>query len=401
MPVLWFSSFNGMEPFYIAQGCYLDNRHTNTSAIAFGEDNPLNRYFGTGSTGAARGNGTASPIIMAYGMKYSPSSTYTARCCLCVQPSSFAANTKCLAGVFYQAANDWRFGFQFNLLNLFPQSATKSWRVGFRFGCPNHPTQSTYQTHFGGIGMNHNASNNAVYQWWSSSQFAANKGREYYIEIEWIHTTGMVTIYVDDQMVWTGAEPTKYKGSGFTVSHVFYSGSGTFPVFEVRDMYIQSIESDADVRLGSSTTVSPAALASDDAVAFTRPSGYDSNASVAAVPVKTIPSSYELNVDPILGATAVGDQDLYNLNVTNVNSTLSSIEGVIVRGQARNPLNGARKFQMIGSSSGTVAEGALSPANPGNLLTPASIVMLSDPATGMRWDAAKLANLKVGMKFKE
>lgn len=399
MPVLWFSSFNGMDPFYLSQNLVLDTTRTNTSAISFGSDNALDRYFGRGATG--RQNGTKSPIIMAYGMKYSPATAYTARCCLCVQQSSFAANSKCMAGVFYNAGNDWRFGFQFNLTNLFPQFPAQSWRVGFRFGCPNHPTQSTYQTHFGGIDMNHNASNSAVNQWWSSSQFAANKGREYYIELEWIHTTGMMAIYVDDEIVWTGTDSGSYRGYGFTVSHVFYSGSGIFPVFEVRDMYIQSIESEADVRLGSSTTVSPAALASDDAVAFTRPSGYDSNASVAAVPVKTTPSSYELIVDPILGATAVGDQDLYNLNVTNVNSTLSSIEGVIVRGQARNPLNGARKFQMIGSSGGTVAEGALSPANPGNLLAPASIVMLSDPATGLRWDAAKLANLKVGMKFKE
>lgn len=401
MPVLWFSSFNGLEPFYISPGCFIDNRHTNTTAVAFGEDNALNRYYGTGSSGAARGNGTKSPIIMAYGMKYSPASTYTARCCLCVQPSSFAANTKCLAGVFYQAANDWRFGFQFNLLDLFPQSATQSWRVGFRFGCPANAGQSSYQTHFGGIGMNHNASNSAVGQWWSSDRFARNKGREFYIEIEWNHVTGYVTMYVDDEMVWTGPEPTRYKGSGFTVSHVFYSGTGTFPFFEVRDMYIQSIESDADVRLGSSTTVSPAALASDDAVAFTRPAGYESNAAVAAVTAKTSTITPELTVDPVLGANVVGDQDLYNLNVTNVTSTLSAIEGVIVRGQARNPLSGARKFQMIGSSAGTQVAGNQSPANPGNLLTPASIVMLSDPATGQRWDAAKLANLKVGMKFKE
>ncbi|EBI5392069.1 hypothetical protein DRC10_23515, partial [Salmonella enterica] len=192
---------------------------------------------------------------------------------------------------------------------------------------------------------------------------------------------------------------------GITLVCGHYTGSTTsqtpFFGFELRDMYVQRILSEADQRLGSSTKVYAFNPVTDDAVQFTRPDGYASNASVVQTPIANggitpIPSV----TAAILGADVVGQQDLYNIDISKVSSRLASVEAVNVRTMARNPLLGNRQVAAIAKSGAAQTQSEnTSTLEQGGLWRFNTLHMVSDPADGSRWNLTKLAGLKVGTKF--
>ncbi|EHN0609718.1 hypothetical protein KHG39_004686, partial [Salmonella enterica] len=229
---------------------------------------------------------------------------------------------------------------------------------------------------------------------------------EKYVEVEWFADTKTLNIYMDDELVSSRTNYTAFQMSyGVILMQEHYCGNqfSTTPffAFEVRDMYIQRILSDADQRLGSSTKVYAFNPVTDDVVQFSRPEGYASNAAVTLTPI----GSQGISPNPstaaaILGADVVGQQDLYNIDISKVSTRLASVEAINVRTMARNPLLGNRQSAAIAKSGSTQTQSEqTSKLEQGGLWRFNTLQMVSDPADGSRWTLAKLAGLKVGTKF--
>lgn len=405
MPILWHSSFNGMEAFTSGMNTRLWTGLQQTAAQPLGADNIINRVFGRGIADKGGINTGTCPMICAYGMKASPTASYTASCGLGVGKSSFDPTSNALIGSLINGSNDHRFGVYFNLINMIPYMSSTSYRVGFRIGVPAaYSAQTTYESQLGPVDMNHNGDRSAVNSWWRTLLFVQNKGREFYVEYEWNFATKQITIFVDDEQVAQVNNTGSHLGGwGFVLSHIFYGASGTSTqtMFEMRDMYIQTILSPADKRLGSATSVRQVALLGDDSVNFERPAGYDSNAAVASKTLRNYSTgSSEPGNGGLLGATAVGQQDLYNLDPASIASSLSAVEAVQVRTMASNRGSGVRNFGAI-AKSGTVQ---IEPTTPGSAPTSQesafnTIILTSDPKDDQRWDMSRLGALKVGSKL--
>ncbi|EEI2164411.1 hypothetical protein GYD87_004627, partial [Salmonella enterica] len=278
---------------------------------------------------------------------------------------------------------------------------TTSWRMGFRIGRATHPTyQIPYSVYICPAGISE-ANGQNLYA------IPVQAGQtEKYVEVEWFADTKTLNIYVDDNIISSRENYTANDMSfGITLMCEHYVGSQTsstpFFGFELRDMYIQKIVSDADQRLGSSTKVYAFNPVTDDVVQFSRPDGYSSNSAVAVTPI----TGGGFNPTPsvstaILGADVVGQQDLYNIDISKVSSRLASVEAVNVRTMARNPLLGNRQAAAIAKSGATQTESENTSAlEQGGLWRFNTLQMVSDPADGSRWNLTKLAGLKVGTKF--
>ncbi|HFW0241337.1 TPA: hypothetical protein ACIAR9_000956, partial [Salmonella enterica subsp. enterica serovar Poona] len=275
------------------------------------------------------------------------------------------------------------------------------WRMGFRIGRATHPTnQIGYQVYICPAAINEANGQNL----YGVSLVAGQP--ENYMEVEWLADTKTLNIYQNDELV---SSRTNYTANDMSYGiilmceHYVGAAYSTTPYFgfELRDMYLQKIVSDADQRLGSSTKVYAFNPVTDDVVQFSRPDGYSSNAAVAVTPianggVNPIPSV----TAAILGADVVGQQDLYNIDISKVSSRLASVEAVNVRTMARNPLLGNRRVAAIAKSGATQTQSEnTSPLEQGGLWRFNTLQMVSDPADGARWNLTKLAGLKVGTKF--
>ncbi|EHX6256245.1 hypothetical protein K2A41_004217 [Salmonella enterica subsp. enterica serovar Braenderup] len=229
---------------------------------------------------------------------------------------------------------------------------------------------------------------------------------EKYVEVEWLADTKSLNIFMDDELV---SARTNYTAASMAFGIILmcehYVGGNLsqtpFFGFELRDMYIQRILSEADQRLGSSTKVYAFNPVTDDAVQFSRPDAYASNASVVQTPIGAGGITPAPSQTPaILGADVVGQQDLYNIDISKVSTRLASIEAVNVRTMARNPLLGNRQSAAIAKSGATQTQSEqTSKLEQGGLWRFNTLQMISDPADGSRWNLTKLAGLKVGTKF--
>lgn len=196
-------------------------------------------------------------------------------------------------------------------------------------------------------------------------------GKEVYIEVEWMADTKTLNMYVDDEMVQTtGPNFTTYNPwtSISFYTEVYNSGVSISNTHcEFKDLYVQRIDSSADVRLGSATRVWPFRPASDDDVQYLRPAGFNSNAAVAAkgMTANTIPQPSP-NTD-FLSATEIGQYDMYNTDATGISSKLATVEGVAIRSYALNPLAGSRVFGVRASLNGVVAEAPTPTTIPSNI----------------------------------
>lgn len=401
MPILWMSSFSGVKPFTYGKNTLISTVNNWSVPTKLGPDNILNRIFGSGTGAPGGDNGGGGPYITAVGKKATPASSYSASCGIGVAPSSFDPSSNCLTFSIFNGTNDYKFGISFWVRGFIPTDTT-SYRVGMRVGVPATYTGSLfYPCQFGPFDMSHTNDNSASYAWYKID-LPPYKGLEFYLEYEWDHVSGKITIYIDDVMVASVANTGSYAGGGgFTLSNIFYSGSGQSVMMELRDMYIQRIDSPADKRLGSNTSVRQVRLLGDDAVDFERPAGFETNADVAGLPLRNPAySTSNPKDDGLLGATATGQRDLYSLDKGSVSSTLSAVEAVQVRTMASNRGTGVRNFGAIASSGSVTVDAAATSAAPSDTeSTFNTLVMTADPADGQRWDMTRLGNLKVGSKL--
>lgn len=406
MPVVWHCGFNGFINNTMSQGqagLVITTNNTQASSTAMDSNNMINNVFGRGGKGDQ--NGGALPLIRYYGRKYTPGGSYVASYVFGrVKPSFFDNSVPCLSNELYQPTtlSDWFAGWEFRIDTLFPNDyATASWRIGFRIGRATHPTyQIGYNVQICPAGINA-AETVTLF----TVPIAAGQP-EKYVEIEWISDTKTLNIYQDDELVSTRPNFTASSMAyGFIMMCELYVGNSfsTTPFFgfEVRDMYIQRILSDADQRLGSSTRVYTFNPVTDDVVQFARPEGFDSNASVVLTPIGSVGTTPAPSVTTaVLSGDVVGQQDLYNVDISKVSTRLASVEAVNIRTMARNPLLGNRQSAAIAKSGATQTQSdKTSKLEQGGLWRFNTLQMVSDPADGSRWTLAKLAGLKVGTKF--
>ncbi|EDR7202637.1 hypothetical protein CHO91_004417 [Salmonella enterica subsp. enterica serovar Javiana] len=407
MPVVWHCGFNGIVNNTMGQGqsnLFINTNDTNGASHSLSYDNLINNVFGRGANGDQ--NGGFLPGITYYGRKWVSNGSYGNSFVFGrVKPSFFDNSVPCLSSELSQPSNrsDWWGGWSFRVDLCFPvaERKTASWRLGFRIGRAKHPTYdigyNVYVCPVMGEANAHSLYNIPV---------GAGNQPEMYVEVEWFADTKTLNIYQDDELV---SSRTNYTANDMSLGiilmceHYVASRTSNTPFFgfELRDMYVQRILSDADQRLGSSTKVYAFNPVTDDAVQFTRPDGYASNASVVQTPI----ASGDINPTPsvaaaILGADVVGQQDLYNIDISKVSSRLASIEAVNVRTMARNPLLGSRQSAAIAKSGATQTQSEnTSKLEQGGLWRFNTLQMVSDPADGSRWNLTKLAGLKVGTKF--
>ncbi|EAM4232830.1 hypothetical protein EAN16_21020 [Salmonella enterica] len=407
MPVVWHCGFNGIinNTMNIGQGnLFINTNDTGAVSHSLSADNLINNIFGRGGNGTQ--NGGLLPIITYYGRKWTSSGSYGSSYVFGrVKPSFFDNSVPCLSSEQSQPANksDWWGGWQFRIDLCWPSAErlTTSWRMGFRIGRATHPTyQIPYQVYICPAGINE-ANGQNLYA------IPVQAGQtEKYVEVEWFADTKTLNIYVDDNLISSRENYTANDMSfGITLmcEHFVSNNVSSTPFFgfELRDMYIQKIVSDADQRLGSSTKVYAFNPVTDDVVQFSRPDGYSSNSAVAVTPI----TGGGINPTPsvstaILGADVVGQQDLYNIDISKVSSRLASVEAVNVRTMARNPLLGNRQAAAIAKSGAMQIQSENTSAlEQGGLWRFNTLQMVSDPADGSRWNLTKLAGLKVGTKF--
>ncbi|ECY3719588.1 hypothetical protein AU665_17810 [Salmonella enterica subsp. enterica serovar Bonariensis] len=406
MPVVWHCGFNGIINNTMGQGqsnLYIGTNDNWTVSQSLASNNLINNVFGRGN---GLQNGGFLPIITYYGCKWTASAGYGSSYVFGrVKPSFFDNSVPCLSTEQYQPANtsDWWAGWQFRIDLCWPseERLTTSWRMGFRIGRATHPTRDIgYAVYICPAGIN-GAQGQNLY----SIPIAAGQD-EKYMEVEWLADTKTLNIYLNDELVSTRTNYTANEmsyGLILMCEHFVSNSTSSTPFsgFELRDMYVQKIVSDADQRLGSSTKVYAFNPVNDDVVQFSRPDAYSSNAAVAVTPISAGGTTPTPSQSPaILGADVVGQQDLYNIDISKVSTRLASIEAVNVRTMARNPLLGNRQSAAIAKSGATQTQSEnTSTLEQGGLWRFNTLQMVSDPADGARWNLTKLAGLKVGTKF--
>lgn len=407
MPVVWHCGFNGFINNASGQGqsnLFINTNDTVAGGHSLSTDNLINNVFGRGGNGNQ--NGGLLPTITYYGCKWTASGSYGSSYVFGrVKPSFFDNSVPCLSTEQYQptTTSDWWGGWQFRIDTCWPSAErlTTSWRMGFRIGRATHPTYNiSYQVYICPAGIN-GAEGRDLYR------IPITAGQdEKYMEVEWLANTKTLNIYLNDELVSTRTNYTAYDmsyGLVLMCEHFVSNNTSSTPFFgfELRDMYVQKIVSDADQRLGSSTKVYAFNPVNDDVVQFSRPDAYSSNAAVAVTPIAPggiTPTPSQSTA--ILGADVVGQQDLYNIDISKVSTRLASIEAVNVRTMARNPLLGNRQSAAIAKSGATQTQSEnTSTLEQGGLWRFNTLQMVSDPADGSRWNLTKLAGLKVGTKF--
>lgn len=399
MPVIWHTGFNGIEDFFAGDNLALTTSNQwSAPSQAIGYVNPINRMFGTGSTEL---KGHKAPAISLIGRKYSPSDTYGGSVVGGVQTSTHDSTRKALVtALSSRNGGDYYAGFAFSLAHCmgFTDGYVNSWRLGFRLGYSKNTLAYVYHVVVGSLVANPQQGQNR-YNYLSLDGYAL-RAKEVYIEVEWVMATRTINVYVDDVLRRTVVAENStevYNMSRYVTvqcEHYNFSATGASKVLEFRDAYAQSVESAADIRLGSSTSVVPVVPLSDDVVQFDRPSGYQANADVARMPV-----SGNLVPPTELTASLPGQNDFYNVDASAASANLSSVEAVIVRTVARNPGLGSRTYSAQLKSGGTAVESDPVTLLADNTGVSGSLHLTADPADNARWTLTKLANIKIGAKY--
>lgn len=399
MPVIWHTGFNGIDNFFSA-----DNLALNTNNIwaapsqALGYVNTINRMFGTGDTEL---KGQIAPAISLIGRKYSAATVYTGSVYGGVQMSSHDPSRKALVTTLSaHNGGDYYAGYIFSLAHCmgFTDEDVNSWRIGFRLGFTKNSEASAQNPFIGSLVLNPQETLGQNNYWYLIGTQLREK--EAYVEVEWVRETKKINVFVDDVLVktLTATNSTQIYNMSRYLSvqceHYNFSSTGMRRVLEFRDMYVQRVDSESDIRLGSSATVVPVVPQSDDVVQFDRPAGYPANANVAKLPVSGF-----LVPQAELSASVPGQNDYYNVDASAASAGLSSVEAVTVRSVARNPGIGLRSFSTQLKSGGAATE-----SDPRQLLANStgysnSLHLTADPADGARWTLTKLANIKIGAKY--
>lgn len=405
MPVIWFTGFNGFEPYIHDSKMRLTNSDSYSNFVTKDIDNYVGRLVGSIIRNGSRTQLNA-PYIRLFGRKYSSSidlgNGYLQGH---VSSAPWDAGKRALSLAMAKNSSprfDAYGGFCFQTP---ASSIDKNYRVGFRIMA----TAPALVTGYYDLTFSNIANSPTEFFrdpiWLDSSLY----GRPIYYEIEWNNSTNIVTLFRDGAQVSQRNMSGASLNGGFAIyTEFYYSGTNTSSGltnswFSMSDMYWQTIESEADVALGPGTVVASARPESDDVVEFSRPDGYSSNAQVVSANTygslngHIVPSS----TNRILTGDSVGMQDLYNLNLSDVTSTLASVEAVSVRTVASNPGTTSMTFGAIAKSGAAQVEPVepmrVNPNEPSYVAS--TTVLTSDPSDGARWNMAKLANLKVGTKI--
>jgi hypothetical protein len=389
MPIVSLTGFNGTAFAHNQQlsNLVINNNMYNASMTLLPVDNGINRVFGQFNV-----NDSPGPRFAALGSKYS-TPTYVGNPFITVGPSSTDANSGCLAiSANLGNSSDWwcGWGMYFGELGF---TSTTSYRVGLRVYQANRFSPYAMQVSV----MSTNARSLVRFQ---NDQ---PLGTEKYYEFEWFADTKTFNMYIDDELVTT-------TGPGFTTYNPWESicffkevYNGGTPIagtnMEFKDLYIQRIDSAADIRLGSATRVWAFKPSSDDDVSYLRPPAFNSNAAVAAGDMFANPTAIPNPSTSFLSATELGQYDMYNTNAEDIAVKLATIEAVQVRGYGQNPLAGTRQFSSRVTLNGILAEAdpIAVPFNTG--FRHSRLLMTNDP-NGTRWTPATVAALKIGTQVK-
>lgn len=390
MPVVYLAGFNGSSLDHATQMTNLTSiRTASSTAMVLGSaSNGINRLFGQFDQ-----NDSAGPVLSFLHMRNANTDYGGSYVTMSVGASATDPTVASMAinGNVSATANWWAgWGATFAALGF--TSAT-SFRVGFRLYRSNSFNENpVYISDVTTTARSH-----------YRLSYTPVRGSEKYWEIEWLAASKTLNLYVDDELVMTsGPGFTTYTPwTGISVfANVTASGTTYHTSFmEFKDLYVQTIESDADVRLGSATRVWPFIPTEDDFVQYQRPAGYNTNASVAAGTMYADPVPAPSTSTAYLSATAVDQADSYRTNADSIVGKLETIEAVQVRGFGMNPLSGTRTFTARAEVDGAAAETTPSsvPFNSGFRLS--RLIMPATPG-GARWSAGTVAGLKIGTKVK-
>lgn len=389
MPIVYFAGFNGTSYLHTQRlsNLVINNSMSYTGMTLLSTDNGINRIFGQLNGGDSPG-----PNIVGMGRRFGNVS-YAGSVFVTVGPSSTDANSSCLA-ITGDLGNpsDWimGWGMYFSELGF---TATTSFRVGFRMFRPNRYTNFPFKI----ADLTSNVEQHV------RLQFTAAQGSENYYEVEWFADTKTLNLYIDDELVTTtGPNFTTYNPwVSFSVFTEVYNGNTARgdTHSEFKDLYVQRIDSEADVRLGSATRVWPFLPTTDDDVSYLRPAGYNSNAAVAALTMFGNASPLPSLSSVFLSATEIGQYDMYNTNADGIASKLATIEAVQVRGYGMNPLAGNRQFSTRVSLNGSLAEAPPIVVQYNTGYRHSRLILNADP-NGTRWTPATVAALKIGTQVK-
>lgn len=394
MPVVFLTGFNGSAMTHANYGMpnlFISNSDPYNQLVVKSPDNAVNLMWGYRTA-----NDMPAPQICVIGRKWGNSS-YNGYPSLTMGPSTTDPTAKCIA--FYcnfGNPSDWRMGWgmYFSYLGF---TASTSFRVGVRV-FRNNTLTGTYPLLIGDMNTNAETTSRFTYNW--------EKGKEVYLEVEWYADTKTLNLYIDDELVQTtGPGFTTYnptQGISF-LAELYNSNTAINAIHsEYKDVYVQRIDSEADIRLGSATKVWPFFPNSDDEVEYLRPAGYNSNAAVAALPMNNNSNTPPMPnpTTAFLSATDIGQSDMYNTNATGIATKLSTVEAVMIRTYALNPLTGTRQMTVKASLNGVVAESPLSTVpNDTSGFRLKSLIMTSDP-NGTRWTPSTVSALKIGTQVK-
>lgn len=398
MPVIWFTGFSGAGDRRDDYSFTFSNANS-AKYVTLPLGNYINRMFGR-MTDDPNENPHA-PHIRALGGKWS-AGTFVGQTHAWIEQARWDPSLSWALTLGMTKLNSGSSDFAMGVcLQTPPLSAGKNWRVGFRLYLtrPSYIT-GQYPLYFSNI-------SGSPFNFFTLGRGANTLETPFYFEIEWDVASRVVTVYQDgvqvDQKVLSTADSLN---GGFAIhTEMYYNGTGTqtrAPWFQVSDMYWQTIESEADTALGPGTVVRMAWPASDDVVSFTRPEFYPSNANVVQVSTSsnTDGTITQSNTSRFLSGSGAGSQDLYNLDTSRITNTMSRIEAVTVRSVSGNPGTIPMSYDAIakrGSTQvGTDKGLTVLPSAP---FAAKNLVMVADPSDGSRWDATKLASLKIGTKI--
>lgn len=402
MPIKWFTGFNGSTLRRTSRpgNLRIDGTFTNWTVLNMASTNNI-----IGAMWANPGlvNSTLFniPCIGMCGRKWTPAGSYPSAMAYITPEISTTDNTQgCISINYHDANSSGDFLAGVYLRPWLPLGTSFRW--GFRLYRTDQTT-GVYPAQFTGFNIQSGLTSETARL---SGTVPFQRTEEKYIELEWLADTRTMNIYVDDVLSstsgpnWMKFEPTD---SICVYSEVYNSSTNiqSASVWQFKDMYLQVIESDADLRLGASTKVYPFIPTADDAVQFERPAGYDSNATIAARPLSLDTTSVSSAPNPstaTLTATAVGQQDLYTTDAASVSNKLQSVQAVSVRSQAYNPLAGARAFKPIARLDANTVEAPFNIELPPSTTYRGNIMVMNSDPTGARWTPLSVTNLRIGQK---
>lgn len=401
MPVIWFTGFNGLIPGLNDNTFVVDHTYSPTSF----QTGAVTNYVGRAVGRINNDDQLHAPYFRVYGRKYNANPMNglgRGR----VNTAPWDGNRKAFTMTHTKTSSgnsDLYAGFS---LQTPPMSGGKSYRVGMRV-YPHSVTGFSGSYSYTLVFANIASTPDIFYNWGAWTDGIVDK--PHYIEIEWDYETQTVLVYRNGVLVTSKAmSGSSTLNGGFGVYTEMYNNtSSTFAnrqYFSVGDMYWQTIESEADTALGPGTVVAQATPATDDVVQFTKSNNaYDSNAEVVN---QLAGGDSNGNLTFYTGrrwliGDAAGQQDLYNLNISDVTTNLASVEAVSIRTVANNPGTVPMTFAAI-AKSGSVQEQSPTPSTvmPSTVsYTAQHLVLAADPSDGTRWDTTKLASLKIGTKL--